>query len=206
MTFLSWRGEARQISREKHKGQENKLLYSAETWRAIVRSSAVRELHPNACHTSSSSLPITWAGRMKITNVLGCFWTAIRDREAAMAECDVCHEEASKYKCPACGCRSCSSKCIQLHKDATPCSGQRNKAAYIPPNDYGYGALMDDYAYLEALSRNLEQVQKGPAHGKRPRKIELDWVKKARERHVTIILLQEGMERRKTNQTKWQDK
>jgi hypothetical protein len=122
------------------------------------------------------------------------------------SQCESCRQEEFKYKCPACGARSCSSKCIQTHKDSKPCSGQRDKAAYIPPNEYGYGALMDDYRFLEDLSRNLELVRKGPAHGKRPRMVELEWVRKARERGVEVVILQEGMERRKVNQTKWNDK
>ncbi|ORY52526.1 hypothetical protein BCR33DRAFT_711815 [Rhizoclosmatium globosum] len=39
-------------------------------------------------------------------------------------------EQTSKYKCPACGTRSCSLGCVRAHKTATGCTGERNRTGF----------------------------------------------------------------------------
>ncbi|KAJ3542359.1 hypothetical protein NM688_g5978 [Phlebia brevispora] len=70
--------------------------------------------------------------------------------------CAICALNAAKYTCPRCHMRTCSLPCSATHKTVgAGCSGVRNKAAYIPMNQYGYMALMDDYVYLEEIGRKV---------------------------------------------------
>lgn len=80
--------------------------------------------------------------------------------------CAICCLHPSKYTCPRCSVRTCSLACFNAHKKGSPssingtsdggCSGERNKVAYVPPNKYGYGQMMDDYAFLEETRRKVE--------------------------------------------------
>lgn len=70
--------------------------------------------------------------------------------------CAICSTEESRYTCPRCHIRTCSLACSTKHKAlGAGCSGVRNKAAYVPPNQYGYMALMDDYVFLEEVGRKV---------------------------------------------------
>lgn len=81
--------------------------------------------------------------------------------------CVVCHAKPAIYTCPRCSMRTCSMSCSHQHKSlGDGCSGVRNKAAYVPMNDYGYMALMSDYTFLEEMGRKVgdwgrEIVQNG---------------------------------------------
>ncbi|KAH9951677.1 hypothetical protein B0H21DRAFT_186256 [Amylocystis lapponica] len=70
--------------------------------------------------------------------------------------CAICATDNAKYTCPRCSIRICSLSCSTEHKArGQGCSGVRNKAAYVPMNQYGYMALMDDYVFLEEVGRNV---------------------------------------------------
>ncbi|CAL1700908.1 unnamed protein product [Somion occarium] len=70
--------------------------------------------------------------------------------------CAICTKTAAVYTCPRCSTRTCSLACSQTHKtQGEGCSGVRNKAAYVPMNQYGYMALMDDYVFLEDVGRKV---------------------------------------------------
>lgn len=46
--------------------------------------------------------------------------------------------------------------CSNQHKIlGDGCSGVRNKAAYVPMNEYGYMSLMSDYTFLEEMGRKV---------------------------------------------------
>ncbi|KAI0347188.1 hypothetical protein BDW22DRAFT_1387206 [Trametopsis cervina] len=70
--------------------------------------------------------------------------------------CTICLSKSAVYTCPRCQVRTCSLPCSTAHKtQGEGCSGIRNKAAYIPMNQYGYMALMDDYTFLEDVGRKI---------------------------------------------------
>ena len=146
----------------------------------------------------------------------------------ATITCETCHEKAAIYTCPRCAFRSCSLGCSKTHKVTHACSGERNKAAYVPMNEYGYGAMVNDYSYLEDISRKVgswgkDIATKGLSRGKGSRnlrgrgtrgrgrgdsrgggtskreslQIELE------ARDINVEILPEGMERRKLNQSTW---
>ncbi|KAH7105578.1 hypothetical protein BKA62DRAFT_754732 [Auriculariales sp. MPI-PUGE-AT-0066] len=73
----------------------------------------------------------------------------ITSRMSSERLCDQCNGAACKYTCPRCSSKTCSLACSRQHKEATGCSGERNKASYVSINQYGWGTLMDDYSFLE---------------------------------------------------------
>ncbi|KAF8211416.1 hypothetical protein K438DRAFT_1958528 [Mycena galopus ATCC 62051] len=75
--------------------------------------------------------------------------------ETPRALCSVCNHRYAIYTCPRCTTRTCSLPCASTHKTRTACSGQRDKAAYVPMNRYGWGTMMDDYAFLEDVGRKV---------------------------------------------------
>ncbi|KAJ7904234.1 hypothetical protein B0H14DRAFT_3079158 [Mycena olivaceomarginata] len=85
---------------------------------------------------------------------------------APRALCNVCNHRYAIYTCPRCAARTCSLPCSTTHKARTACSGQRNKAAYVPMNRYGWGTMMDDYAYLEDVGRRVGDWGSEIARGK----------------------------------------
>ncbi|EJF61148.1 hypothetical protein DICSQDRAFT_106143 [Dichomitus squalens LYAD-421 SS1] len=73
--------------------------------------------------------------------------------------CVICQTNAAIYTCPRCNLRTCSLSCSTKHKTlGDGCSGIRNKAAYVPMNQYGYMALMNDYTFLEEVGRKVGEV------------------------------------------------
>ncbi|CAE6474552.1 unnamed protein product [Rhizoctonia solani] len=74
-------------------------------------------------------------------------------------------------------------------------------------NEYGWGALADDYSYLENLGRNVatwgRDLSKGKGKGKwKSPKLEALRVQLA-ARDVKIQFLEEGMEKRRLSQSSW---
>ncbi|GHJ85701.1 hypothetical protein NliqN6_2103 [Naganishia liquefaciens] len=116
--------------------------------------------------------------------------------------CAICSAPA-KYTCPRCAARTCSLPCSRAHKAATACTGERDKAAYVPMNAYGYGTMMSDYVFLEEGKRKVERwgkgiegIKMGSGSGKcaalRGALAGLG---------VRVDFLPEGMERRRKNQS-----
>jgi hypothetical protein len=74
-------------------------------------------------------------------------------------------------------------------------------------NEYSWGALADDYSYLEGLGRNVatwgRDLNKGKGKGKwRSPKLEALRVQLA-TKDVKIQFVAEGMEKRRLNQSSW---
>lgn len=124
--------------------------------------------------------------------------------------CAICASPA-KYTCPRCHTRTCSLPCSTAHKQTTNCTGIRDKAAYVPLKDYGYGKLMDDYVFLEEGKRKAEawgreivgmkMVKEGPPAGKT-----VALQRALRDAGVVVEFLPEGMEKRKKNQSHYNQK
>ncbi|KAG1755941.1 hypothetical protein EDB19DRAFT_442970 [Suillus lakei] len=68
--------------------------------------------------------------------------------------CAICSAPA-RYTCPGCSIPSCSLTCSRTHKSKTGCIGERNKAAYVQMNAYGWGTMMRDYCFLEEVGRKV---------------------------------------------------
>ncbi|KAF8868873.1 hypothetical protein CPB85DRAFT_1570645 [Mucidula mucida] len=122
------------------------------------------------------------------------------------AICPICHLNPTKYTCPGCSTPTCSLDCSKEHKSRTGCSGQRNKAAYVPMNKYGWGQMMDDYTYLEDVGRHSsEWKDKAKDHasfkkGKGKREALKSYLE---TQGIDMELVPLGMSRRKLNQSTW---
>ncbi|KAH7887960.1 hypothetical protein F5I97DRAFT_1804600 [Phlebopus sp. FC_14] len=136
----------------------------------------------------------------------------------------------ARYRCPRCMAPACSLVCSQKHKADTGCTGERNKADYIPINAYGWGTMMRDYCYLEEVGRkvgdwgseivrggfNMENDKRGRdtrTRGRgRPHKqgagrAKRDVLKAQLEAlDIDVDLLSNGMERRSLNHSTYDQK
>ncbi|KAH0839702.1 hypothetical protein J3R83DRAFT_623 [Lanmaoa asiatica] len=70
--------------------------------------------------------------------------------------CALCTTPA-RYKCPRCATPTCSLPCSRKHKQDARCTGERDKAQYVPMNTYGWGTMMRDYCYLEEVGRKVNE-------------------------------------------------
>ncbi|KAM9796445.1 box C/D snoRNA protein 1 [Syngnathus typhle] len=74
-------------------------------------------------------------------------------RKISLSNCGVCGFGEAKYKCPACLTRSCSLLCVKKHKEESPCSGVRNKSAFLKLSQFDEMTLLSDYRFLEDTGR-----------------------------------------------------
>ncbi|TDL29423.1 hypothetical protein BD410DRAFT_892718 [Rickenella mellea] len=84
---------------------------------------------------------------------------------SAQPQCTVCASQLAKYTCPRCTTRTCSAKCVAAHKAATACTGIRDRAAFVPMNQYGWGTMVDDYVFLEDMGRHVSEWGREIARG-----------------------------------------
>ena len=80
-----------------------------------------------------------------------------------MSSCVCVCGAAVKYRCPACGVRSCSAPCVARHKADANCTGKRPVAPYKPLLELGDDDLASDYHFLEDLLRVVGAAGRGTA-------------------------------------------
>jgi len=148
--------------------------------------------------------------------------------------CTFCKLKYAIYTCPRCAFKSCSLACSNGHKETMNCSQTRDKAAYVPMNQYGFGTFANDYVYLEEVGRKVTEVGRDIGqHGYMDASARSDSRGRARgrgrgarargglsrqagrnhrreilrsrleEEDIEMLLLPEGMERRRLNQSTW---
>jgi hypothetical protein len=150
--------------------------------------------------------------------------------------CVFCPDSVAIYTCPRCETRTCSQPCSTAHKTRMGCSGVREKAKFVPMNRYTCGTMMDDYVFLEDMSRKVGEwgqdlVRGGygtlQGRGRRGRaktagttgppgrtwshsgmsRKKRDILKSQLElRDIEMDLLPSGMKRRSLNQSTWDSK
>ncbi|KAI5806689.1 hypothetical protein DFH27DRAFT_354248 [Peziza echinospora] len=70
--------------------------------------------------------------------------------------CPYCNINPPKYRCPACGARSCSLPCSKRHKVFNQCTGIRDPTTYVRRTDLNSLAALDrDYNYLAGVEKTL---------------------------------------------------
>lgn len=149
-------------------------------------------------------------------------------------QCVFCPDCVAIYTCPRCATRTCSLPCSTTHKTRTGCSGVREKAKFVPMNDYTCGTMMDDYVFLEDMSRKVGEwgqdlVRGGHGYGHNHGTLQgrrgraktgpppgkawshsgkkRDILKSQLElRDIEMDLFPSGMERRTLNQSTWDSK
>lgn len=119
-----------------------------------------------------------------------------------MKSCELCSENAAKYKCPGCLVQTCSVACVKQHKANSGCSGQRDKTAYVAVKEFTDLNLLNDYRFLEDGGRKKYTAFKDMR--KRRHNIpefikELE--KQASSRNINLRLMPYPMTRRKNNFT-----
>ena len=145
------------------------------------------------------------------------------EERTGMKLCTLCPPQSPaqpvKYTCPRCTLQTCSAPCSSLHKRQTGCTGERDKVKYVPMKEYGYGALMNDYVYLEDAGRKVKEWGRDIGKGKyqvterdrvgggKRRKSKKEGLQIQLEiREIPLVLLPPGMERKKLNQSYWDSK
>lgn len=74
--------------------------------------------------------------------------------------CSVCCSQKPRYKCPACGMRTCSLECVKQHKIETNCSGKRDATEKVQKKMMGDRMLLSDYRFLEDANRKIYGIQR----------------------------------------------
>ncbi|XP_003744671.1 box C/D snoRNA protein 1 [Galendromus occidentalis] len=70
-------------------------------------------------------------------------------------QCSICQKSA-KYRCPRCALRTCSVDCVRSHKEASGCSGLRDRTAYVPLSKFTEMDLQSDYRLLEETANVID--------------------------------------------------
>lgn len=120
-------------------------------------------------------------------------------------QCQVCTQAAAKYCCPRCDKRTCSLECVKAHKEASGCSGKRDRTAFVGRANFDERTFFSDYRFLEEvkLVDDVAKRSKPPAP-----KLELPQFLQtlqyqAGRRGVQLHILSPGMEKRRTNTTRY---
>jgi hypothetical protein len=85
--------------------------------------------------------------------------------QAQGSACQVCGKAAAKYCCPRCDRRTCSLDCVKAHKEATGCSGKRDRTAFVGRGAFDERTFLSDYRFLEEvkLADDVAKRSKPPA-------------------------------------------
>lgn len=121
---------------------------------------------------------------------------------SSMKRCELCDENAAKYKCPSCLVQTCSMPCVKQHKANSGCSGQRDKTAYTAMKDFTDLNLLNDYRFLEDAGRKKYRAHKDMRKRRHnlPEFIK-ELEKQASSRKINLRLMPYPMTRRKNNFT-----
>nr|XP_020458533.1 box C/D snoRNA protein 1 isoform X2 [Monopterus albus] len=79
----------------------------------------------------------------------------------SLSNCGVCGSDEAKYRCPACFTHSCSLFCVKKHKEASGCSGVRDKTAFVTLSQFDEMTLLSDYRFLEDTGRFADSASRG---------------------------------------------
>jgi hypothetical protein len=122
--------------------------------------------------------------------------------------CQECGQRHAKYCCPRCSRRSCSLACVKAHKDASGCSGKRDRTSFLGRGQLDERSLMSDYRFLEEvkIAGDAAKRAKPPAPRQELPPFLQSLVYQARRRGVQLHILAPGMERRKSNTTRYDNR
>jgi len=125
--------------------------------------------------------------------------------------CGACGERPSKYRCPACGVRTCSAACVRAHKEASGCTGERPPAhsRRVSRAEYGLSDLRADYRFLEGARRAGEAAGPAARAPPPPRReglpAHLERLQaRCKRSGVDLRLMQPAMQRRRENTSRLQ--
>lgn len=67
--------------------------------------------------------------------------------------CEVCSALPSRYTCPKCEVKTCSLKCVTIHKKELFCNGIRDRTKFVALKQMRKQDFMSDYYFLEECTR-----------------------------------------------------
>ncbi|KAI8475030.1 MAG: hypothetical protein J3K34DRAFT_488183, partial [Monoraphidium minutum] len=126
-----------------------------------------------------------------------------QEQEQDSPLCGVCGAAPPKYRCPGCGVRSCGLGCVRGHKEATGCSGKRDRLAFVALSDFGDRELLSDYRWLEEVARADDVARRHRPPAPRPQLPQAlsALAHQARVRGVSLMIMPPGMQRRRESTT-----
>lgn len=105
------------------------------------------------------------------------------------SNCEMCHKNPPKYKCPKCFLKTCSLPCVKGHKELNNCDGVRCKTAYVPLSAYNENIMLSDYRLLEEIARcadnNERNIIESPPNSTKGMQLQL---RKARSMNINLKL------------------
>lgn len=121
-----------------------------------------------------------------------------------LGNCEVCGCKPAKYTCPRCEVKTCCLRCNKIHKLELECSGQRDKAKFIQKDKFTNLDLLNDYRFMEEVSRFVGISRKGSWLARKPiKRFFLKLSQQALKRGITLKFLPENFSRHKRNTTKF---
>ncbi|KAJ1910898.1 Box C/D snoRNA accumulation [Mycoemilia scoparia] len=125
--------------------------------------------------------------------------------------CQQCQETQFKYKCPACEIRTCSLQCANAHKEATGCTGKRDKTVFVPRKEYNANNMYSDFGFLQELSQEQNNANRDRKKTEKEAKSGMinhrHMVRMAKsKRDITVITMSPNLKRHKVNRSNWNQK
>eukprot|EP00002_Diphylleia_rotans_P035363 TRINITY_DN7708_c0_g1_i1.p1 TRINITY_DN7708_c0_g1~~TRINITY_DN7708_c0_g1_i1.p1 ORF type:complete len:450 (-),score=92.86 TRINITY_DN7708_c0_g1_i1:229-1578(-) len=112
--------------------------------------------------------------------------------------CQICLRETFKYKCPACETKTCSLSCCRTHKDRLPCTGIRDRTAFVDVQSFSDQHLMSDFHFLQDAERCVENAVRTPKNSTLATCARL-LQKAARQRGTNLRIMPAFFSKRKEN-------
>lgn len=142
------------------------------------------------------------------TSLLGTAGGDGKKNKKPDAMCEICGKRESKYCCPKCDKKTCSLDCVKEHKEATGCTGKRDRTAFLGRGELDERSLLSDYKFLEQvkLAEDVAKRAKPPAPKSELPHYLQSFIYQARRRGVQLHLLAPGMERRRSNTSRYDNK
>ncbi len=75
-------------------------------------------------------------------------------------KCETCAVNPFKYTCPGCLIKTCSLPCVRQHKEATGCTGQRDKTKFVRKDEFTELDFLNDYKFLEQSSQIIDSAKR----------------------------------------------
>ncbi|XP_071445285.1 box C/D snoRNA protein 1 isoform X2 [Hetaerina americana] len=124
---------------------------------------------------------------------------------ARLAKCEVCQNGDIKYTCPRCEVKTCSLKCVKIHKSELDCNGERDKVAYKSLSRFTNLDLLN-YRLMEEITRSVDGYHRDQSkrftRTRRELPYHLNQLKiAAMKRGCQLNFLPQNFSRHKSNQT-----
>ncbi len=88
----------------------------------------------------------------------------VKDEIVSGERCEICTKQVSVYKCPSCGCKTCSLACINEHKKLKKCTGRKAPTKMVKKEDFSLEQLNEDYRFLMSAENVLDRAKRTLRH------------------------------------------